>query len=979
MPAPRIWLLTASPRNAATGAVVTVRLAGGGTRGFTQFGSTDWKAGLARPPVIAQRLGFDDAAYGDGSVVQALQIEWGGRDSAAKAMAALYWRDTPFTLHSGPDGGSDAEMVLILAGRMAEVTTSAGKLIMAMADPAVDLNKPVVTATFGGTGGIEGDVELKGQPKWRAWGARYNVSFRSLNKANNIHVCTDPAFPIQAFDQIYDRGNVATAPVLVAWAGSIAATLAALIAAVPPAGGAAIAPSISCIKWWFANPGKLTCDLRGEIGAGYVDRPADIAARIIAIAAGPTVNPAMLTAARIARDHAAGYLITDTSATIGAEISALLSGVSLWWALSAAGVVEIGPWEFGAPVATFTSARIDRIQTFKPVSKVSVGWRRNESVMSRGDIAGVVLYADGVALDALRPAEAAANVTGGHISAGIANQGPGATAAASAVLNSYIGPGQNLIPNSDQTLGSMFAMRFNPDNLNLPWGPSPSLVVPGFQGWTVNDFVLAGDVRSVAVYQAGRVDPLPNGYGFADFDVIGGTGSRFRTPCGPGEVMIASAYFSTHRCAAHLLITFEDAAGVVIDYLQADLPASTEPFVTRLSSMTRLFVKRTAPAGSYSASIVVGKSNTSLNQTSSYWWCAAPMLERASVDQQGPSPYMPGPPNTTRQLGYTGHLNADVTAQNIAAAVAGQGVLATQSAVTWNSQVSGRPLELTDGRLVAAIDAAGDLARNVTLARANSSNIMRRISGGLFVGELDSDATTFVVGAAQVTIEADANGTAIAGLLPKVVAYKLLKNATDLTASATWSRTLMSGSAASTIAGGALSISNLVSDEAVIRVIAAIDLSIRVLDIKLVKSIAPAAPPSGGGTSTSVSVFSNVTSTAQTAITADINIIVGPSGTANLTAPLEFYANASLGSFGIRLQWQRWNGAAWTDVGAMASENSQALSYNEGNGVISEPGYVSCAASVTGLSGSQKFRLTGYNPSGSVARSFVGTVTGTGN
>lgn len=393
----KVWLLTASPREAATGNVVTVRLAGGGTRGFNSFGSADWKAGLARPPVVSQRLGFDDGEFGAGAVVQALELSWGGRDADAKALADLYWRDQSFTLHTGPDGGSDGEMAQALAGRIADVATSAGKLTLKMADPAVDLAKPVLAATavFAGSGGIEGDAEIKGQAKWRAWGQRYNVGCRSLLKANNIHVITDPAFGLQAIDQVYDRGNAAGSLTTVAWAGSIAATLAALIAQAVPDGGAAIAPSIACFKWWWANPGKLTCDIRGEIGSGYIDRPADIAARLIGLATGgPSVDATMLTAARAAVDYEAGWIVKDPGATIASEIQELLSGVGLWWGLSAAGVVEIGQWAWTAPASSLAAARVDRVTTFRPVSAVSLGWKPNDTVMARGDIAAVVLYSE---------------------------------------------------------------------------------------------------------------------------------------------------------------------------------------------------------------------------------------------------------------------------------------------------------------------------------------------------------------------------------------------------------------------------------------------------------------------------------------------------------------------------------------------------------------------------------------------------------
>jgi hypothetical protein len=392
---PNIWLLIATPRVAATGAAVTVRLAGGGVQGYTQFASTDWKAGLDAPAAITQSLGFSEDGFGAGASVQALQMEWGGADSDAKSLAAYYWRDAGFSLYTGPDGAATGSMALVLSGKIADVLYSPARLTLQMADPAIDLAKPVLTATFAGTGGIEGDVEIKAQAKSRAWGSCFNVKLRSLLKASNIHVATDPSKPIQAFVQVYDRGNAASALTVVVWQGSIAATLAALIASVPAQGGASVAPSIACIKWWYATPGLLTCDIEGENVGGYVDRPADIAQRLVLIA-GLTVDAPLLTAARTARDSVAGWLVEDPSATIATEIQALLSGVSLWWALSASGEVEFGEWAWTAPVASFKSERAPRAASYRPIQKAVIGWKRNNTVMARGDIAGSVFYSSDI-------------------------------------------------------------------------------------------------------------------------------------------------------------------------------------------------------------------------------------------------------------------------------------------------------------------------------------------------------------------------------------------------------------------------------------------------------------------------------------------------------------------------------------------------------------------------------------------------------
>jgi hypothetical protein len=386
-----IWLLRVQPRNPATGAEIAVRLAGGGTRGYSQFGGAAWWAGLERPSAIVQRLGFNDGEFGEGAIVQALELRWGGTAKRASILASYYWPDAKFTLHYGPDGGVDAEFTQVLAGRIADVSAVQGRVTLQMADPSKDLERPVLgTATFAGTGGIEGIVELKGRPKRRAVGRCRNVELWSLDPANNIWVATDPARPLFAIDQLYDRGNAAASLVQVAWAGTVAATLAALAAAVCPQGGGAVAPSIGCIKWWFANPGKLTCDLRGEIGGAYFDRPADIAAWAVAAVNGPVVNAASLIAARALRNFEAGRLVSGDE-TAGGILNDVLNGVSLWWGMTSAGELEFGAWAFGASVGTIIGAVATRSQSHKPVKKLTLGYRRNYTVISRSEIAASVL------------------------------------------------------------------------------------------------------------------------------------------------------------------------------------------------------------------------------------------------------------------------------------------------------------------------------------------------------------------------------------------------------------------------------------------------------------------------------------------------------------------------------------------------------------------------------------------------------------
>jgi hypothetical protein len=58
------------------------------------------------------------------------------------------------------------------------------------------------------------------------------------------------------------------------------------------------------------------------------------------------------------------------------------------------------------------------------------------------------------------------------------------------------------------------------------------------------------------------------------------------------------------------------------------------------------------------------------------------------------------------------------------------------SAASWTTTVTNRPTELTDGRITTALNGSGVLQTAIPSALADSSNILRRTSGGLYTGDL---------------------------------------------------------------------------------------------------------------------------------------------------------------------------------------------------------------------------------------------------
>lgn len=384
-----VILVEAQPRVVADGSVVTVRLAGGGAHFPYFYAGQHWLAGVVALPTIITSIEFNGDDIGAGGIPQAAEIEWAPSDKAdLAALAAYYWGDAPITVRVGPEGQLPP---IVLPGKVLSATVTNGRLNIAMADPAADLKKPLLTARFAGTGGLEGPAEWEGRIRRRVWGRVFNQVGEPIDKANNIYSFADPLQPLQEIITVRDKGATAAGLIPLAWAGSSAATFAALQAAVAPAGGGVVCPSIGCVKWWTQPAGDLHADLKGEIGAGYVETAPEIAARLVAAIDGPGFVAGAVAAAAAARAAPVGWTATNDSTTVAAMLDDLLGNVSLLWVLDAAGLIDIRQWAWGASAKAAQSHSVERDETWKPLATRKIGYQRNESPMARGDIAAVVL------------------------------------------------------------------------------------------------------------------------------------------------------------------------------------------------------------------------------------------------------------------------------------------------------------------------------------------------------------------------------------------------------------------------------------------------------------------------------------------------------------------------------------------------------------------------------------------------------------
>jgi hypothetical protein len=224
--------------------------------------------------------------------------------------------------------------------------------------------------------------------------------------------------------------------------------------------------------------------------------------------------------------------------------------------------------------------------------------------------------------------------------------------------NSYQTIGQNLIPNSDQTVANTWTLNWNPNSAEFT-------TVVGYSdvgtGWTTANYVLkAGTVRSVFSRQTTPVTGTVGGSGNSavggDFNPTG-VGSNLM-PVIPGERVCASCYVGSHRCNFSIIIVYINSAGDQIFSAESQIYTSTENYVNTLDKFTRAFVLHTVPANAAAAYIVVRKYNTYAGQGDSYIWMAAPQFEKTNANATGPSPYQPGPASDATQLLSGGQISS---------------------------------------------------------------------------------------------------------------------------------------------------------------------------------------------------------------------------------------------------------------------------------------------------------------------------------
>ncbi|MBX9881273.1 MAG: hypothetical protein K2X73_04800 [Sphingomonas sp.] len=704
---------------APDGTPVAVRLAGGGSRGYTHRGFLDWVPGIASKPRFTAQIGFNvaDGGFTGGAVPTTGALGFLPSDPAViSALAQLVWTDAPITVWVGDDDLADPVWTTLLVGTVAGMIARGGQASFTIADLSRDLAKPLLTDRFAGTGGVEGIPEAKERIKRRSWGRCWNVEARILDKANSIYELGDPARPLLAIDAVKDKGRAADQVTVLGWQGSVAATFAALQAASAPAGGAVVAPSIGCVKWWTQPAGPLTADLRGETGTGYVESCAAIAARVIAARA-PTMAVTGLAEAIAARPGACGLHVDQDSETAGQALDRLLLGASLLWIVEPTGVVRLAPIAFTGAVETQVAIEAEREAVYKPVTERLLGYQRNQRQHSDGELSAVFqasdgTYRDGTPIEDLKPAERGANVTQTNVAAAISGQG--ALATRSTVTDGYLG-GALSVRLAPHPLNSNF---LGTDTIAYPGGAGVSALQPQEAGANVTEArvasAIAGQGALATISSLGYGSPLLTGFGgLAPLDrvrlgvlgaggIVNAANSQWLGDADLITLLGTAAAISGQGALATRSTVTDGYLGGALSVRLAPHPLNSNYLGTDTIAYpggTGVSALQPQEAG---ANVTEARVASAISGQSAWatYGAVAPVTVAARVSRIQDDGYIYSS-SVYNDIGSAGVLRdrwpaefgANVTESRVASAIAGQGALATQNNAGW-SQITSVPTRL---------------------------------------------------------------------------------------------------------------------------------------------------------------------------------------------------------------------------------------------------------------------------------------------
>lgn len=256
-------LVELNPIDPGTGNRVTVRVCASQDPDLTGANGQIWWPAIMVQPVLAMTL-FDGAFVSEVSAAQAsMEVRLDVlRNSGAFPRAERYDWSGATAIISRLVGGSPVQLAVM---RVESFASEADRLSLRLAVDLEPVEGKVLFSEYAGTTGLEGNADLKGKPKPWAFGRCLNVEPVFIDKIDNVYQVSAYG-PVQAIPAVYERGASFGASV-----GNFA-NYAALVAADIPEGRWGTCLAQGLFRLGAPPAGVITCDVDGDNTVGFIRR-----------------------------------------------------------------------------------------------------------------------------------------------------------------------------------------------------------------------------------------------------------------------------------------------------------------------------------------------------------------------------------------------------------------------------------------------------------------------------------------------------------------------------------------------------------------------------------------------------------------------------------------------------------------------------------------------------------------------------------
>jgi hypothetical protein len=946
-----------TPLDTSTGNRITLRAASSDDRKITNLNGVRWWPAIKETPVLTIKL-FDGDFSSETDVGTAALTLLTDKLARLDANARRYlWAGAGVTIYAG-NSGDAWPWTTWFTGTVDSFKADANRLQITAKVNIEPFQKPALTLTYAGTGGIEGGADLKGKPKPWLFGHALNVEPVLIDSINSVFQFSAYG-PIQAINNLYERASDFGASV-----GDFA-TYTTLVAATIPAGRWGTCLASGLIRLGAPQYGVITGDVDGDKPSTWLRKTGEIINRIATNAgvSGTLIDSASLTALDTALPYNINLYLTDQT-TVLDLVRRLARPCNAQAAISWLGKLFVTRVAIGSPALTLDAQgrrkpgviASSESDVSPPYWRLQMGAQRAWRVHTFDEIAS----ADKLTLRGAY--SASAWYKPGDI---VTDQGT------SWQYNGAATPGTGNAPPTLPTVS------------NTQWtamsDPGSSVVVTP----TASDFRTTDNIYNPSSQTITFTAALYNLTGTVSWTaknpagttVKSGTGTSFSLAQSDMGTNLSLVVAATCGWASSQPVTI----GVVDDSTAEASATKNSPdralnrnsaFQDGLLGYTNPYAG--TPAFSSSANSARGNNVAVLDSG-----------EGVRGEQLSCTP--------GETLWFTYRF---LTTQNNTGGAAPVWYVGLEFGPTMGGSpdADGGPVSNVAYSVAAGAQSgatgivvpAGKFAVN-TRGVCDLGNL-----GGGAIGQIDfmeihrdqpgADITAFITGTSDITISCDSSGTPTSDALAQAWQFKLYENGVQVTTGITWSCSTPTGLTSPSITGsgtGTLTIGGMTTDTVPIVLTAArTGYPSKQFTVTFTKSVAPApvSGGSGGGTGGSAasqtSGFTSISSATAAVISqsGDLSVTVGSTGQVTYTCALTDKASRlgpPAGTWVIRHQWERWNGSSWVSQGSTFDATTAVDT--DGTTLISTGGSASNSQNVTSLTvGSTcKMRLTAWIVSGS--------------